>query len=52
MPKTTMASAVLAVLSVAGAFTIGYTTAGIQVVAGIAVILDGVGPGGQHLLLA
>ena len=30
----------LALISVVGAFTIGYTTTGIQVVAGIAVLLD------------
>ena len=36
------ASAVLALVSVAGACTIGYTAAGIQVVAGLAIILDGV----------
>jgi hypothetical protein len=34
------ASAVLALISVVGAFAIGYTTTGIQVVAGIAVFLD------------
>ena len=37
-----VASAVLALVSVAGACTIGYTAAGIQVVAGLAIILDGV----------
>jgi hypothetical protein len=37
-----VASTVLALISVAGACTIGYTAAGIQVVAGLAVILDGV----------
>ena len=36
------ASTVLALVSVAGACTIGYTAAGIQVAAGLAVILDGV----------
>lgn len=35
-----VASAVLALASVVGAFTIGYANAGIQVVAGIALILD------------
>jgi len=34
------ASVVLALLSLAGAVTIGYTAAGIQVVAGVAVLLD------------
>jgi hypothetical protein len=37
-----VASTVLALISVAGVFTIGYTAAGIQVVAAIAAILDGV----------
>jgi len=38
----TVASTVLALVSAAGVFTIGYTAAGIQVVAAIAAILDGV----------
>jgi hypothetical protein len=33
---------VLALASLVGAFTIGYATVGIQVVAGIALVLDGV----------
>jgi hypothetical protein len=37
-----VASVVLALLSIVGAFTIGYATTGIQVTAGIAVILDSV----------
>jgi hypothetical protein len=37
-----VASVLLALLSLVGACTIGYTTTGIQVVAGIAVVLDGV----------
>lgn len=38
----TTASVVLALASLVGAFTIGYATVGIQVVAGIALVLDGV----------
>ncbi len=34
------ASGVLALASVVGAFTIGYTTSAIQVVAGVTIILD------------
>lgn len=37
-----VASVVLALASMIGAFTIGYDTAGIQVVAGIAIVLDSV----------
>jgi hypothetical protein len=37
-----VASTVLALVSVAGACTVGYTTTGIQIVAGVAIILDGV----------
>lgn len=37
-----MASVVLTVLSIAGAFKIGYATTGIQATAGIAVILDSI----------
>jgi hypothetical protein len=37
-----MASAVLAVVSIAGTFTIGYATTRVQVVAGSAVVLDSV----------
>ena len=37
-----VASVVLALLSIVGAFTIGYATTGIQATAGIAVILDSV----------
>jgi hypothetical protein len=37
-----VASAVLALVSIAGAFTIGYATTGIQATAGVAVILDSV----------
>lgn len=37
-----VASVVLALLSLVGAFTIGYDTSGIQIVAGIAVLLDSV----------
>jgi hypothetical protein len=36
------AGLVLTIVSLAGAFTIGYASTGIQVVAGIAIILDGV----------
>jgi hypothetical protein len=38
----TVASVVLALISIAGAFTIGYPTTGIQATAGVAVILDSV----------
>jgi len=37
-----VASAVLALVSIVGAFTIGYNSDAIQVVAGIAVLLDAV----------
>ena len=37
-----MASLVLALASVAGAFTVGYTAAGIQTVAGITAVLDAI----------
>jgi hypothetical protein len=37
-----VASVVLALVSIVGAFTIGYATTGIQATAGIAVILDSV----------
>ena len=37
-----MASVILALVSIAGAFTIGYVTTGIQATAGIAAILDSV----------
>jgi hypothetical protein len=37
-----VSSVVLALVSVIGAFTIGYDTSGIQVVAGVAIVLDSV----------
>jgi hypothetical protein len=37
-----VASVVLALVSIVGAFTIGYATTGIQATAGIAVILDSI----------
>ena len=37
-----VASVILALLSIVGAFTIGYATTGIQTTAGIAVILDSI----------
>jgi hypothetical protein len=38
----TAASALLALVSVVGAFTIGYASDGVQVVAGVALLLDGI----------
>lgn len=40
--RFSVATAVLALASVVGAFTIGYTAAGIQAVAGVTVVLDSV----------